>query len=122
MAKLRELLEFKSLRNLKLVYKYGMSGRQCGNSDCNGGTGRDPMAEGGRLFNNQACYSGDDEEKQCRLLYDLLETRSACLAIKTGKYTSHISDKMIEIADKNHFPLLQIPYEMTYIDIIMDVM
>ena len=63
---------------------------------------------------------GDDEEKQCRLLYDLMETHSACLAIKTGKYAHYISDKMIAIADKNHFPLLRIPYEMTYIDIIMD--
>mgnify|MGYP003293758111 CR=1 FL=1 len=122
MAKLRELLEFKSLRNLELV-----TNTEC--LDVNVGTVTVMEVPDviqwlkGDDFLITSLYSiGDDEEKQCRLLYDLLETRSACLAIKTGKYARRISDKMIAIADKNHFPLLQIPYEMTYIDIIMDVM
>ena len=122
MAKLRELLKFKSLKNLELV-----TSTEC--LDVNVGTVTVMEVPDviqwlrGDDFLITSLYSiGDDEEKQCRLLYDLMETHSACLAIKTGKYAHYISDKMIAIADKNHFPLLRIPYEMTYIDIIMDAM
>ena len=122
MAKLRDLLQFRSLKNLELV-----TGTDC--LDVNVGTVTVMEVPDviqwlrGEDFLITSLYAiGDDEEKQCRLLYDLLETRSACLAIKTGKYAHRICDKMIDIANKNHFPLLRIPYEMTYIDIIMDAM
>lgn len=122
MAKLRDLLQFRSLKNLELI-----TGTEC--LDVNVGTVTVMEVPDviqwlrGEDFLITSLYAiGDDEEKQCRLLYDLLETRSACLAIKTGKYAHQICDKMIDIANKNHFPLLRIPYEMTYIDIIMDAM
>ncbi|WP_195421315.1 PucR family transcriptional regulator [Faecalicatena contorta] len=122
MAKLRDLLQFRSLKNLELV-----TGTDC--LDVNVGTVTVMEVPDviqwlrGEDFLITSLYSiGDDEEKQCCLLYDLMETRSACLAVKTGKYAHRISDKMISIANKNHFPLLRIPYEMTYIDIIMDAM
>ncbi len=122
MAKLRDLLQFRSLKNLELI-----TGTEC--LDVNVGTVTVMEVPDviqwlrGEDFLITSLYAiGDDEEKQCRLLYDLLETRSACLAIKTGKYALRICDKMIDIANKNHFPLLRIPYEMTYIDIIMDAM
>ena len=122
MAKLRDLLQFRSLKNLELI-----TGTEC--LDVNVGTVTVMEVPDviqwlrGEDFLITSLYAiGDDEEKQCRLLYDLLETRSACLAIKTGKYAHRICDKMIDIANKNHFPLLRIPYEMTYIDIIMDAM
>lgn len=122
MAKLRDLLQFRSLKNLELI-----TGTEC--LDVNVGTVTVMEVPDviqwlrGEDFLITSLYAiGDDEEKQCRLLYDLLEARSACLAIKTGKYAHRICDKMIDIANKNHFPLLRIPYEMTYIDIIMDAM
>ena len=100
MAKLRELLKFKSLKNLELV-----TSTEC--LDVNVGTVTVMEVPDviqwlrGDDFLITSLYSiGDDEEKQCRLLYDLMETHSACLAIKTGKYAHYISDKMIAIADK----------------------
>lgn len=122
MAKLSDLLKFRSLKKLEVI-----TGTEC--LDVNVGTVTVMEVPDviqwlrGEDFLITSLYSiGDDEEKQCQLLYDLIDTRSACLAIKTGKYAHHISEKMIAIANENHFPLLHIPYEMTYIDIIMDAM
>lgn len=122
MAKLRDLLQFRSLKNLELI-----TDTEC--LDVNVGTVTVMEVPDviqwlrGDDFLITSLYSiGDDEEKQCQLLYDLIDTRSACLAIKTGKYARHIADRMVAIANENHFPLLHIPYEMTYIDIIMDAM
>ena len=122
MAKLRDLLRFRSLKNLKLI-----TDTEC--LDVNVGTVTVMEVPDviqwlrGDDFLITSLYSiGDDEEMQCQLLYDLIDTQSACLAIKTGKYAHRIADKMIAIANENHFPLLHIPYEMTYIDIIMDAM
>lgn len=122
MAKLRDLLQFRSLKNLELI-----TDTEC--LDVNVGTVTVMEVPDviqwlrGDDFLITSLYSiGDDEEKQCQLLYDLIDTRSACLAIKTGKYAHRIADKMVKIANENHFPLLRIPYEMTYIDIIMDAM
>lgn len=122
MAKLRDLLKFRSLKKLELI-------TASDSLDINVGTVTVMEVPDiiqwlrGEDFLITSLYSiGDDEEKQCRLLNDLINTRSACLAIKTGKYAHHISQKMIEIANSNHFPLLHIPYQLTYIDIIMDAM
>ncbi|GEM_PF-477693 len=65
---------------------------------------------------------GNDTQKQCDLVHGLLETKSACLAIKLGKYAERLSDEMLEIANQNEFPILFIPPDMTYIQIIMSVM
>lgn len=65
---------------------------------------------------------GNDKEKQCELVKSLIITNSACLGIKLGKYVDTICDEAIGIANDNNFPILIIPHNVTYIDIIMNVM
>ncbi len=61
------------------------------------------------------------EEEQCELIDSLADT-CCCVAVKTGQYVKSISERVREKADQHGLPLLQIPYEMTYIDIIVAVM
>lgn len=61
------------------------------------------------------------EEDQCRLIMDLADTCS-CMAVKTGQYVSRISDKVKETADRCGLPILEIPFEKTYIDMIVSIM
>ena len=61
------------------------------------------------------------EDDQCRLIMDLADTCS-CMAVKTGQYVSHISDKVKETADRCGLPILEIPFEKTYIDMIVSIM
>lgn len=60
------------------------------------------------------------EEEQCRLIMDLADT-CACVAVKTGQYVSDISDKVKETAERCGFPILEIPFEKTYIDMIVSI-
>ena len=61
------------------------------------------------------------EEAQCRLLEDLADT-CCCVAVKTGQYVDGISEKVKETADRCNLPLLEIPFTMPYIDLLMNVM
>lgn len=61
------------------------------------------------------------EDEQCQLIRDLSDT-CACVAVKTGRYVSRISERVKETADQYGLPLLEIPFEKTYIDLIMSIM
>ncbi|MDR0653991.1 MAG: PucR family transcriptional regulator ligand-binding domain-containing protein [Synergistaceae bacterium] len=64
----------------------------------------------------------DDIEAQCNLIKNLARSSCACVAIKTGQYVREISEELKSIADEYSIPLLRIPYAMSYIDIIVNVM
>jgi len=64
----------------------------------------------------------DDVRAQCRLLEELNSSGCACVAVKTGEYVKEISIELKAVADKYGLPLLQIPYDMLYLDIITSVM
>lgn len=61
------------------------------------------------------------EEAQCRLIEDLADT-CCCVAVKTGQYVNVISERVKETADRCSLPLLEIPFETPYIDLLMNVM
>ncbi len=64
----------------------------------------------------------DDIGAQCRLLDDLSHTSCACVAVKIGQYVKELSAEVKAMADKHGLPLLIIPYDLSYIDIIMNAM
>lgn len=61
------------------------------------------------------------EEDQCRLIEDLADT-CCCVAVKTGQYIDVISDKVKETADACGLPLLEIPFQIPYIDLLINIM
>lgn len=63
----------------------------------------------------------DSEQAQCALLEELQDT-CACIAVKLGQYVKALSPAVLETADRCDLPLLQIPFELTYIEILMSVM
>lgn len=63
----------------------------------------------------------DSVEAQCALIRDLADTCS-CVMVKTGNYVERIDDAVKRTADECSLPLLEIPFHMTYIDIIVSVM
>ena len=66
-------------------------------------------------------YSVREEAQQCALIEDLADTCS-CIAVKTGNYVPQISEAVKETADRVKLPLLQIPYEVPYTDLLMNAM
>lgn len=61
------------------------------------------------------------EEEQCRLVEDLADT-CACIAVKTGQYVRTLADSVKAAADRLGLPLIEIPYHLAYIDILVSVM
>lgn len=63
----------------------------------------------------------DSEEKQCELIAELSDT-CCCVAVKTGKYVNEIPEEVRKAADVCGLPLLEIPFHVAYIDIMVNVM
>lgn len=61
------------------------------------------------------------EEEQCKLVEELADT-CCCIAVKTGTYVNEISESVKATADALELPILEIPYHVTYIDLIIQVM
>lgn len=63
-----------------------------------------------------------DANAQSRLIPELAERNLAGLAIKPGRYIERTPDIMIEQANAHNFPLLEIPYDVSFPDIINPVL
>lgn len=63
-----------------------------------------------------------DTNAQSRLIPELAERNLAGLAIKPGRYIERTPDIMIEQANAHDFPLLEIPYDVSFPDIINPVL
>nr|WP_275899500.1 PucR family transcriptional regulator ligand-binding domain-containing protein [Bacillus piscicola] len=64
----------------------------------------------------------DDEQAQKKLIKDLNEKGTAALAIKPHRFIEDIPDILTEEAEKYNFPIIEIPEEVSYLDIISPVM
>lgn len=64
----------------------------------------------------------DDLERQCEIIRQLNEVGSSALAIKTDRYIKNIPSEVKKTADKLKFPLIEIPKDVTYIDILTPLM
>lgn len=60
-------------------------------------------------------------DEQCRLIRELSDT-CCCIAVKTGEYVCELSEQVIATADSCGLPLLELPHDLTYIDLSMRIM
>ena len=60
-------------------------------------------------------------EEQCHLIEELSDT-CCCVAVKTGQYVDKIPEEVKKKADQCNLPLLEIPFHLSYIDILINVM
>lgn len=63
-------------------------------------------------------YSLQDVCSQCELIKKLKEKNVACLIIKTGSYVKSIDEKVLEVADSLSFPIFEMDYSLTYVELI----
>ncbi|TYP48671.1 PucR family transcriptional regulator [Thermosediminibacter litoriperuensis] len=64
----------------------------------------------------------DDFEAQKALIPALHQKGLAAIGIKPGRYIKDIPDVMIRAADKLGFPLIKIPFEMTFPDLMLPIL
>ena len=64
----------------------------------------------------------DDEDAQARLVTDLNEKGTSALAIKPHRFIDEIPEVILKEADRLEFPIIEIPEEVPYLDILSAVM
>lgn len=64
----------------------------------------------------------DDINEQIKLIDDLADASCSCLAVKTGRYVERLDQAIIKKADERGLVLVEIPVEVSYIEIIVNIM
>lgn len=62
-----------------------------------------------------------NEEDQCRLIRDVSDI-CCCVAVKTGQYIERIPESVKMTANQCGLPLMEIPFQTSYIDLLINVM
>lgn len=61
----------------------------------------------------------DDEEKQIDIVRTLIEKGASGIVVKLGRFINELPEKMIELANRRDFPIISIPKNISYINILM---
>lgn len=60
----------------------------------------------------------DDDNQQVAIIQALIKKKAAGMIIKLGRFVEHLPPELIELADKNKFPIITIPKDVAYIDLL----
>ena len=74
---------------------------------------------GGELLLSNIFVIKDNPEEQIRLVQDLAERGAAGLGIKLKRYVESIPARMVELADNLDLPLIEMPVDCAWIDIMI---
>lgn len=72
---------------------------------------------GGELLLANAYVMKDSREAQIGLIGDLVRRDVACLAIKLHRYVEELPPEMLEIADRENLPVIQVPTNVPWTEI-----
>ena len=72
---------------------------------------------GGELILTTSINLPPDEAGQCAYLQALADKGVAGLALAVGNTIEHAPPHLLDLADRNHFPLIELPYDLRFIDI-----
>ncbi|NGP44855.1 hypothetical protein G4V62_07735 [Bacillaceae bacterium SIJ1] len=78
--------------------------------------------KGGELLLTSLYPIRDDAEAQVQLIHDLKEAGTAALAIKPHRFIKEIPQSMVDEAERLDFPLIEIPKQVSYLDILSPAM
>lgn len=60
----------------------------------------------------------DDVAKQVDIVRVLIKKKAAGIIVKMGRFVEQLPPELIELADKNQFPIITIPKDIAYIDLL----
>ncbi|MCC5910722.1 MAG: PucR family transcriptional regulator ligand-binding domain-containing protein [Clostridiaceae bacterium] len=67
-------------------------------------------------------FSLKEEKERQQLLLDIIDKGASALIIKSKRYLDKIPKDMIELANEKNFPLIELPFELRFSEIITEVM
>lgn len=78
--------------------------------------------KGGELLLANTYVMKDSREAQIALIHDILRKDVACLAIKLHRYVEELPREMLDIADRSNFPIIQVPVDVAWTEVISPVL
>ncbi|KWW21858.1 hypothetical protein AS888_05050 [Peribacillus simplex] len=60
----------------------------------------------------------DDHQKQSEIVKGLIEKNASGIVVKVGRFVEQLPKEMIELADAHSFPIISIPINVSYINIL----
>ena len=64
----------------------------------------------------------DDPQLFREFVHDVIRSEAAALAIAKGHYVQHIPEEVLQLAQSEKFPIIEIPWELRFSDIIHQVL
>ncbi|MGO4886917.1 PucR family transcriptional regulator [Anaerobacillus sp. MEB173] len=65
---------------------------------------------------------GHDQDLFIKFVKEVIDSGAACMAIATGRYIKHTPKKVVQLAEQHQFPILEIPWEIRFADVIQEIM
>lgn len=73
---------------------------------------------GGEFVLTSAYIFDNNYDRLEEYIMSLIEKQAGGLGIKTGRFLSEVPDRIVELAGEHRFPIVQIPYNLVWTDII----
>ena len=64
----------------------------------------------------------EDKAVFCKFVQEVIDSRASALAIATGRYVNEVPPEVLQLAEEQQFPLIQLPWEIRFSDIIQAVL
>lgn len=74
--------------------------------------------KGGEFILTSTFQFSNDSERLCSFCEQLINFRASGFGLKMGRYLTKVPQSLIDLCDRNNFPLLIIPYSLVWTDLI----
>lgn len=74
--------------------------------------------KGGELVLTSTFLFNNDTERLCTFCEQLINFKASCFGLKMGRYLVKVPQALIDLCDRNNFPLIIIPYSLVWTDLI----
>ncbi|GEM_PF-3055982 len=115
---LSELLKVPSLSGLKVIAGHNGLMREISSVTLLDAPDGPKWLKGGEFVLTSAYIFDNNYELLGEYILALIEKNASGLGIKTGRFLNLIPESVVEIAAKNQFPIIQIPYHLVWTDVI----
>ncbi|NMB13594.1 MAG: hypothetical protein GX977_15050 [Firmicutes bacterium] len=120
--KVREILGLSHLSSAKIIAGHKGLDRVIKHVTVIDTPGPYKWIRGNELVLSAAYFLKNEPEIQYKIIPDLAQLNVAAIAMKLGRYVNNMPQTMIDHANKYSLPLIELPYEIAWIDIINPIM
>ena len=117
MLTVADTLQLEALKGAKVVAGKDGLNRQVGWVHVAGVPDAPNWLNGGEFVLTTMINMPADQDEQRQYIQAMADKNVAALALAVGRYVDQAPDYLREVAERNHFPLIEIPFQSRFVDI-----